>query len=255
MCSRVLAVLVATLAIPVASGCSSSSGELSVIVFTRENQWSHPSNPIAADALAALADERDWSATVTDDPSIFTAGRLDDTDVVVFSITSGNILDDPARAALESYFASGGGFVGTHSASSTEQDWPFYKTLVPATFWTHPTNPSERAGLITIENRNHPLAAGLPRSWMRTDEWYTFYERPEELGVDVVLALDESSLGAEYASSELAVGYHPLAWTHDHAGGRAFYTALGHTPESYAEPEFMEMLARGIEWVARSHAQ
>jgi cytochrome c len=29
---------------------------------------------------------------------------------------------------------------------------------------------------------------------------------------------------------------HPIAWCHENLGGRAFYTALGHTVEAYAEP-------------------
>ena len=30
--------------------------------------------------------------------------------------------------------------------------------------------------------------------------------------------------------------FHPIAWYHRFDGGRAFYTELGHTDESYAEP-------------------
>lgn len=230
------------------TACSAEPAPLRAIVFHRENQWNHPSNPVAVEALRERAATRGWRATFTDDPAVFTS-ELGGIDVVVFSLTSGNVLDDAARAALEPYFTAGGGFVGTHSASSTEHDWPFYKTLVPATFKTHPTSPAERAAIVTVES-DHPITRGAPDPWMRVDEWYTFNERPEDLGVDVLLALDEASLGPDYGEG-LAVGYHPLAWAHEQHGGRAFYTALGHTPESYAEPAFMDMLVRGIEWAAR----
>ncbi len=44
--------------------------------------------------------------------------------------------------------------------------------------------------------------------------------------------------------------FHPIAWYHRFDGGRAFYTELGHTNESYADPLFRSHLAGGIIWAA-----
>jgi hypothetical protein len=44
--------------------------------------------------------------------------------------------------------------------------------------------------------------------------------------------------------------YHPLAWRHAFDGGRAWYTAMGHTIESYSEPLFLAHVAGGILWAA-----
>jgi type 1 glutamine amidotransferase len=41
---------------------------------------------------------------------------------------------------------------------------------------------------------------------------------------------------------------HPIAWFHTYEGGRSFYTALGHTRESYSEPAFLAHVEGGIEW-------
>jgi hypothetical protein len=38
------------------------------------------------------------------------------------------------------------------------------------------------------------------------------------------------------------------AWCHEFDGGRSFYTALGHTDESYSDPLFLAHVAGGIEW-------
>jgi type 1 glutamine amidotransferase len=43
---------------------------------------------------------------------------------------------------------------------------------------------------------------------------------------------------------------HPIAWCHEFAGGRAIYTAGGHTRESYTEPLFVAHLAGAIRWAA-----
>jgi type 1 glutamine amidotransferase len=43
---------------------------------------------------------------------------------------------------------------------------------------------------------------------------------------------------------------HPIAWCREFSGARAFYTAGGHTRESYTEPLFVAHLAGGIRWAA-----
>ena len=43
---------------------------------------------------------------------------------------------------------------------------------------------------------------------------------------------------------------HPVAWYHSFDGGRSFYTALGHTSESFVEPLFLDHLKGGIEYAA-----
>ena len=43
---------------------------------------------------------------------------------------------------------------------------------------------------------------------------------------------------------------HPISWAHHYDGGRAWYTGLGHTVESYAEPYMRAHLLGGIEWAA-----
>lgn len=44
---------------------------------------------------------------------------------------------------------------------------------------------------------------------------------------------------------------HPLAWCHTHAGARVFYTALGHSPEAYADPDHRAHLLGGLQSVLR----
>ena len=46
------------------------------------------------------------------------------------------------------------------------------------------------------------------------------------------------------------MGDHPIAWYREYAGGRAWYTAGGHTRESYSEPLFPQHLLGGIEYAA-----
>jgi glucose/arabinose dehydrogenase/cytochrome c551/c552 len=42
--------------------------------------------------------------------------------------------------------------------------------------------------------------------------------------------------------------FHPMSWYHEYDGGRAFYTELGHTEESYTEPNYLKHLLGGIQY-------
>lgn len=224
---------------------TSCRAPLSIVVFNRETLFFHPSTPIAAATIEARAKARNWDVVVGNDPAMFTDELLARTDVIVFSVTSGNILDAESRVRLETYFTEGGGYAGTHSASATEADWPFYRILVPAYFRTHP---AIQSAVLDVESEEDPIVDDIPDPWVRTDEIYTFYQRPEDADVDVLLSLDEAQMNPFDYPADFRVGYHPLAWTHENHGGRAFYTALGHTVESYSEPLFLQMLDSGIEW-------
>jgi len=235
-------------AVPVAKRCTPGD-PLSVLVITRQTLFFHASNPVAAEAIRTRGTALGWRVEVAGDPIVISEAQLTRTDVIVFSITSGDILEPDQRVLLERFFRSGGGFAGTHSASATEWDWPFYTELVAASFTTHPPI---FEGHSRIEAPTDPIVADLPDPWIRADEYFSFDRRPEDQGVHVLLALDEATVPADYPP-ELEVGYHPIAWTHEHASGRRFYNSLGHTIESYSEPLFLEVLERGIAWAGADH--
>jgi len=229
------------------SACAGSGGPR-VLVFSRETLWMHPSTPVAAAALAAMCETEGFAVTTSRDEAVFDGARLGAFGAVVFAVTSGIVLDDPGRGAFEDWVRAGGGVVGLHSASATELDWPFFVELIGATFRTHP--PMLLAADVTVEDATDPLVAGLPARWHRTDEWYSYTQRPEDApDLHVVLAFDELSAGADLPADQRA-GFHPIAWTHTRFGGRTFYTAMGHTPESYTEPAFLDLMAAAIRWTA-----
>ena len=86
---------------------------------------------------------------------------------------------------------------------------------------------------------NQLATKGLPSEWNRTDEWYNF--KNLNASVKVLLTIDESS----YQGGKNG-NFHPMSWQHQFEGGRAFYTALGHTEASYQEPLFLKHLTGGI---------
>jgi type 1 glutamine amidotransferase len=132
--------------------------------------------------------------------------------------------------------------VGIHAAADTEHGWPWYGGLVGAYFASHPEPAQAR---IRVESRDHPSTRTLPDPWNRFDEWYDFEQNPRSQGVTVLLALDEAS----YSGGQMGDD-HPIAWYHEYDGGRAWYTAGGHTEDSFSEPAFLEHLLGGIRYAA-----
>ena len=61
--------------------------------------------------------------------------------------------------------------------------------------------------------------------------------------INVLMTVDEDSY-----QGGMDMGVHPIAWFHEYDGGRAFYTGLGHTSESYEEEDFLNHLLKGIEY-------
>ena len=213
-----------------------------VLAFSRTTGFRHDSIPDATAAVQALAGQNGFALDATEDPSAFTDDTLQQYSAVIFLLTTGHILDDAQQAAFERYIAAGNGFVGVHSASDTEYDWAWYGGLVGAYFASHP---DIQQATIRREDAAHPSTVSLPGLWIRTDEWYNFRSNPrEDAHVSVLASLDEST----YSGGTM--GDHPIAWFHTYAGGRAWYTAGGHTSESYSEPLFLAHLLGGIEYAA-----
>ncbi len=213
-----------------------------VLVFSRTAGFRHASIPDGIAAVRELGAGR-WETDATEDPAAFADASLRRYRAVVFLSTTGDVLDPSQEAAFERYVRAGGGFAGIHAATDTEYGWPWFGKLVGARFASHP--PVQEA-VVRVEDRAHPSTRMLPAEWRRSDEWYSFKENPRR-GVHVLANLDERT----YAPGEAAMGAdHPAAWCHEFDGGRSWYTAGGHTKESFAEPLFRAHVAEGIAWAA-----
>jgi type 1 glutamine amidotransferase len=217
-------------------------GGFRVLLFSRTTGFRHDSIPAAVAALKELGAAGGYGAEATEDPAAFTAENLARFRVVVFVMTTGDPLDDAAQAHFEAWIAAGGNWVGVHSAADTEYGWPFYGQLVGAYFKQHP---AVQQAHVNVEVTGHPATAGLPSPWVRTDEWYDFQTNPRATAT-VLMTIDEST----YTGGTMGAD-HPLVWAHaTGGGGRAIYTEMGHTSDSYADPLFRQHLVGAIRWAA-----
>jgi type 1 glutamine amidotransferase len=216
-----------------------------VLIFSRTAGFRHESIETGVAAIADLGRLHGFETVHTENAAVFDVANLENFDVVVWLNTTGDVLDDDQQEAFESFVRNGGGFVGIHSASDTEYDWPWFGDLLGGRAWFLGHPPVQSARLV-CEDHDHPSTAHYPDAFEFTDEWYNFRNNPRG-EVHVLLTLDEMS----YSPGDGAMGAdHPFAWYHQFDGGRAWYTGLGHRHETFADDSFRAHILGGIQWAA-----
>ncbi|MEO3814791.1 ThuA domain-containing protein, partial [Sphaerisporangium sp. B11E5] len=213
-----------------------------VLVFSKTAGFRHDAIPVGIQTIQQLGSANDFTVDATEDSNAFNASNLAQYKAVVFLNTTGDVLNDTQQSAFQSYVNGGGGYVGVHSAADTEYNWAYYGQLMGAWFNNHPA--IQRATVRT-EDRAHAATAHLAQTWSRTDEWYNYRTNPRS-SVRVLQSLDESS----YSGG--GMGDHPITWCRPQSAGRAFYTGLGHTQESYSDTAFRTLLLGGIRYAAKA---
>ncbi len=207
-----------------------------VLIFSKTAGYHHSSIPDGIEAIKKIGLENNFAADTTTDSTRFTDKNLKQYAAVIFLNTTGNLFDTLQKQALVRYMRKGGGFVGVHAATDAEYKWPWYGKMVGGYFESHPKQ--QQAKLNVIDN-THPSTKGLPKQWIRFDEWYNFKNLNPD--VHVLITIDEASYtGGKNGAS------HPMAWWQNFEGGRVFYTELGHTEASYTEPLYLKHLTGGI---------
>jgi type 1 glutamine amidotransferase len=229
-----------------------------ILVFEKITGFRDSASVAAADAaLTDMAQHKGWGIVFTDKGGANTPAILREFDAVVWNNVSGDALTLTQRKSLRRYIENGGGFVGIHGAGGDPiylWDW-YADQLVAARFKAHPMNPQFQDARVVVDDPHDAIVRDLAPGWTMKEEWYSFKNNPRAAGVHVLATLDESSYSPVFArpgmpSQDLRMGDHPIAWTHCVGEGRAFYSAIGHRPESYTEPHAVQLVENGIVWAA-----
>jgi len=226
----------ATAPTPVAPGVA----PVRVLMITATAAFRHDSIPAARAAVASLASATGaFTVAATEDLAEVSSARLASIDVLMFALTTGELaFADGQKAAIASFVAGGGGFIGIHSAADTLYQWPDYGRLVGAYFKEHPWT---QTASVVVEDRGHPATSAAATPFRILEEFYTFQRNPRG-SVDVLLSLDPRSVGAD--------GDYPLAWAQSVGRGRSYYNALGHFDATWNDPWFQRQLTAAIQWTA-----
>lgn len=221
------------------------SGKPKILVFSKTAGYHHESIADGNAAIQKLGSSNNFDVDTTTNAAWFTEDSLSKYAAVVFLSTTGDVLNYYQEAAFERYIQSGGGFVGIHAATDTEYDWGWYGKMVGGYFLDHPgindTFPNVQEGVLNVVEGNSNAMKHLPAQWKRTDEFYSFKKLNPD--VKVLMTIDEKSYNGGKNGTN-----HPMAWHHEYDGGRAFYTELGHTKESFSEEPYLKHILGGIQY-------
>lgn len=225
-----------------------------ILVFEKINGFKFDASVKAAhDALAAMGHRRGWTMVFSDNGAVFNRRDLARFDAVVWNNVSGDALTTPQRAAFKTWIQRGGGFAGIHGAGGDPVwfwDW-YADTLLGARFIGHPMTPQFQTAKVVVAEPGQGITRWLPPSWSMSEEWYSFAKSPRTSGAHILATLDEATYSPVGPGNQnLRMGDHPIAWTKCVGNGRSFYTAIGHQPANYSEPNSARLIEQGIAWAA-----
>ncbi|GAA4466380.1 hypothetical protein GCM10023189_48340 [Nibrella saemangeumensis] len=230
-----------------AQAAFAQSPKINLLVFSKTAAFRHQSIEAGKKALARMATDKGFVVNFTEDATQFSDANLKKYNTIVFLNTTGDILNPEQQTAFERYIQAGGGYVGIHAATDTEYEWPWYGQLAGAYFLDHPNPNNVQKGKFIVAMKNHWATKGMSDEFERTDEFYSFKDISPK--INVVLTIDEKS----YTGGKNGAN-HPMSWYQAFDGGRSFYTAMGHTDETFAEPLFLNHLWAGIQYTTGGDA-
>jgi type 1 glutamine amidotransferase len=222
-----------------------------ILVYTHNGKgYVHENIAASVAAWQTVCSELGYNMVSTDDPAYFTEGNLKDVQCIIFSNTNNEAFtEESQKSVFVDYIHRGGGFVGVHSASGSEREWPWFWAMQGGKFVRHP---KLQQFTIKVIDQSHPATSFLGETWSWEDEcYYTNQLNPD---IHVLLAADlttvEDDKKDEYPGTTFG-NYFPLSWCHTFEGGRQFYTALGHKPSYYKDEKFLKHLRGGLQWVLK----
>ena len=196
----------------------------------------------------AEKDER-FSVEINRDVNAFTPEHFSGLDAVFFYTTGEVPISEEGRAALKAFIEGGGGFIGSHCATDTFFEWPWYGRMLGAYFDGHPWSAETTVG-IRVEDTGHCSTKHLGSGFSITDEIYQFKEPYSRKQQHILLGLDVEQSPMEVEGINRTDNDFAISWTRKQSKGRVFYSALGHRPDVWSDERFREHLVQGLLWAA-----
>lgn len=208
--------------------------------------------PTLSEIAMAEIGARSGAFTVrsTRDARTITPETLKDIDVLVFYTTGALPIAPTTWAAIQDWIKSGqGGFVGLHSATDT--GWPYegpgetYAAFINGQFAGHPWTQGTPITVQALGDVGETMNKAWPRRFAYAEEIYQYADY-DPAKVRVLQALDFSDTALKRP------WFVPVTWTRQIGKGRLFYTNLGHTPATWADPRYRRQIVDAVRWTAGS---
>lgn len=210
---------------------------MKILVLSGPNHGFDKSAAVIGDFLAQQAN---LQVTVSDDKALLTSPQLNEYAVCVFGtgFTRATRLDDGTiqrepdltpdqEAGLFHFVESGKGLVGIHGTA-----WWIGGRAVELIGGHANWHPPGLTFTVNIEDATHPITAGVSDFAVEDEIYISAYEPTLHI----------------LASAQWHGRAHPMAWVKRFGQGRVFYTALGHTADTFRQPAMQQLVTQGVQW-------
>lgn len=233
------------------------AGKPAVLLFSKTTGFRHgesidASKPVIAD----LARKNNWFVYETEEGGVFNEAQLAKFSTVIFNNSTGEVINDEQKHALEKYVENGGSLMGIHGAGDDSHHWDWYeKNLLGSKFSHHPIDPQfQKTDVLLDSEADSSITVGIPKTWSHSDEWYVFFENPRKKGFNIQLTINGETINPSgnilfVKDKNYGMGKdHPVAWCKQIGKGKTFYTSIGHNHEAWKNENFVKLVENAIKW-------
>ncbi len=139
------------------------------------------------------------------------------------------------QQAIWAFVNNGGGFLALHNCQAIYPPDGLYYKLLGGNFIKHP---KPYNFTVRIEDRNHPVTAGVEDFEIYDEQHFINYQLDREHQLLRTIAPDNSE----------AVG----GWWREVGKGRLVYMSPGHTPEALNHPMMQRLMRNAMNWCLRT---
>ncbi len=216
-----------------------------VLVITGRDVAVHNWRETTPALREALEATKKFEVVVSEEPAVLESSAVGNYDVILLNYYNFDrpTLSAKARENLLAFVKGGKGLVSFHFSCRAWEDWPEYRNLIGRVWIARHSGHGPRGRFdVKIADRNHFITQGVS-DFEIDDELYS--KLVGDAPIHVLMTADSKWSGKT----------EPLAWTLDYGKGRVFNIVLGHDAKVCRDPNFVRLLQRGTEWVARKDAK
>ncbi len=158
------------------------------------------------------------------------------------------------RNAFERYMQHGGAWLGFHAAAYNDKDtdWPWFVDFLGGTVFHTNSWPPLPARLM-IDDRSHPVTAGISAFDSPANEWYVWKPSPRlNKDVRVLVTLDPSNYPIGF-KDVLTSGDLPVVWTTTKY--KMLYMNMGHGDKIFTSAVQNQLIDSAVNWLGTGATQ
>lgn len=204
--------------------------------------WSGHQPEQCAGVVAAMLEEDGFRVYVENSTEAFADPGIAQMSLIVPICTMSKIekeeIDNLSRAVK-----GGVGLAGFHGGMGDAfRESVEYQFMCGGQWVAHPGNIIDYR--VNVTRPDDPIMAGIEDFPYRSEQYYMHVDPSNEV-------LATTRFGGEHAPWIEGVVM-PVVWKRHHAGGRVFYSSLGHIAAEFEVPQMRTIFRRGMQWAARA---